>query len=554
MNTQLQVVVPQNPSAENARTMLFLSELPENISESELEAFFADYKESMAHIMINKSNPKADPFSQRTTATIIFKDHRRADEARRALNLRKIRGKTIRIMWHEKDNSIRYGTQGNLFVKNVSSEIRPREFYEKFLQFGDIVSAKLCEDEDGNHNGYGYVSYYNQESAEAAIRALNDKEVWDGQKLEVQRFQRKNERFSGLTVNKNLYVKNLPSKFTEENLKSLFSPHGTITWAKLMTDSNERKSAIISFDSEEAVNRARDALNGTLQDGQELFVDSLMKKSDRKKILSTRIIDNNYKLNSQFKNCNLHLRNLPYDVEESHLSEVFSQFGEVKSVKIPKILLVTKVNGVLKESPMSKGFGYVCFVDQESARRAVEEMNGKFLPKFENAKRPVLVDFFMPKYERKQMLSRLQIQGPGKGYPFMNPYGGQMGIPFNLHPTLAKHVRNPVFPTQQPKQQRNFNQPQPVTIKPDDPDIKYLQSLEDDAARRDYLGEFIFKRIENHPFAQSHTFTIDTIGKITGMILGIEDIKEVLDITLNQDILTSRITEALTLLVEGKSA
>ncbi len=551
MNTQYQVVVPQNPSAENGRTMLFISELPENITESELEVFFADFKESMAHIMINKSNQKADPYSQRTTATIIFKDHRRADEARKALNLRKIRGKTIRIMWHEKDNSIRYGTQGNLFIKNVPTDVKPREFYEKFLQFGDIISAKLCEDDEGIHNGYGYVSYYNPESAEAAIHALNDKEVWEGQKLDVQRFQRKNERFSDLTVNKNLYVKNLPDKFTDESLGALFGKYGTVTWAKLMIDSNERKSAILSFDSEEAVNKAREALNGTIQDGQELYVDTLMKKSDRKKILSTRITDNNFKLNSQFKNCNLHLRNLPYDVEENYLSEVFSQFGEVKSVKIPKFILVTKINGQLKEAPMSKGFGYVCFVDQEGAKRAIEEMNGKFLPKFENAKRPILLDFFMPKYERKQMLTRIQSQIPGKGYPFMNPDGAPMGMPFNLHPTLAKHVRGPVFPSQ-PKQPRNFNQPQQATLKHDEPDVKYLQSLEDDAARRDYLGEFIFKRIENHSYAQSHNFTIDTIGKITGMILGIEDIKEIVDITMNNENLSARITEALSLL-EGKS-
>ena len=43
------------------------------------------------------------------------------------------------------------------------------------------------------------------------------------------------------------------------------------------------------------------------------------------------------------------------------------------------------------------------------------------------------------------------------------------------------------------------------------------------------------------------------IGRITGMILGIEDIKEIYDITTNYDSLTSRINEALGLL-EGQSA
>ena len=555
MNTHLQVVVPQKASGENGRTVLFVSELPENISESELEAFFKDFKDSIMVSQINRMSGRlTDMYAPKSiTATLIFKDHSRADEARKALNLKKIRGKTVRIMWHEKDNSVRYSTQGNLFIKNVPFDVKPREFYEKFLQFGDIISAKLCEDEDGNHNGYGYVSYYSSESAENAIKALHNQAVWGGEILEVARFQKKNERFNQtLSVNKNLYVKNIPARFSEEELKALFSKYGAITWTKIMVDDSGRKSAILTYDSEDSVHKARDALNNTQLDGQELYVDTLMKKSDRKKILSSRIIDNNFKLNSQFKNCNLHLRNVPQDVDEAYLTEVFSQFGEVKSVKIPKILLVTKVNNEFKEFPMSKGFGYVCFNDQEMAKKAKEEMNNKFIPKFETAKRPLLVDFFMPKYERKQMLNRLQQQYPGKQASIMNPFGGPFGMPFNLHPNLAKHIKQPqMFPNQPqfPKTQR-FVAPQQSQqqAKPDDVDIKYLQSLEDDAAKKDYLGEFIFKKIENHPYAQSNNFTIDTIGKITGMILGIDDINEIVDITLNQDNLSARISEALTLL------
>jgi hypothetical protein len=45
-----------------------------------------------------------------------------------------------------------------------------------------------------------------------------------------------------------------------------------------------------------------------------------------------------------------------------------------------------------------------------------------------------------------------------------------------------------------------------------------------------------------------HNFTIDIIGKITGMILGIEDINEIADICKNNSNLTSRIKEALDLL------
>ena len=41
---------------------------------------------------------------------------------------------------------------------------------------------------------------------------------------------------------------------------------------------------------------------------------------------------------------------------------------------------------------------------------------------------------------------------------------------------------------------------------------------------------------------------MDHIGKITGMILGIEDVNEIIDICKNTDHLTSRIIEALNLL------
>lgn len=82
----------------------------------------------------------------------------------------------------------------------------------------------------------------------------------------------------------------------------------------------------------------------------------------------------------------------------------------------------------------------------------------------------------------------------------------------------------------------------------EDPDLNYLNSLEDETSKKDYLGEFIFKKIEAHEIADRSKLTIDQIGKITGMILGIEDIQEIFDICKNFNHLTSRINEAMELL------
>ena len=62
------------------------------------------------------------------------------------------------------------------------------------------------------------------------------------------------------------------------------------------------------------------------------------------------------------------------------------------------------------------------------------------------------------------------------------------------------------------------------------------------------MENFLFKKIEQHPLAHEKNFTIDIIGRITGMILGIEDIREIYEITTNIESLSSRFEESLSLL------
>lgn len=555
-----QLIVPQKP-IEAGKTVLFVSELPDNISESDLQNFFSEFKEAIFMIQINNkfaNSRSLDAFNHKSSnATIIFKDHKKADEARKSLNMRRVRGKTIRIMWHERDNTTRYGSQANLFVKNLPLDVSARQFYEKFLQFGDIISAKLIEDENGNHNGYGYVSYYTQIAADEAISSLNDKEIWPGSKLEVARFQKKNERFAAinkLSTNKNLYVKNIPDNFVEADLKSLFAKYGNVTWSKILLDASKRKSAIISMENEESAVQAREELNNHSIGDFTLFVDSLQKKSDRQRILSSKINENNSILNSQFKNCNLYIKNLPDKCTEKQLSEEFSKYGDIKSLKIPKYILVTKIGNETKEELVSRGFGYLCFLTAEAAKKAKEEMNGHMLSSFPESKRPLLIDFFMPKFERKNILLKYQQQ--------FNPNSNRQQMPL-INPMTAftnvNQLNTPLMglPNKGPKgasiYQHNAKPgvPKPIAVpitKEDEPDINYFNSIEDDSAKKEYLGEFIFKKISNHQLNVSKGFTIDVIGKITGMILGIDDLNEILDICKNNDNLTARIVEALSLL------
>ena len=87
--------------------------------------------------------------------------------------------------------------------------------------------------------------------------------------------------------------------------------------------------------------------------------------------------------------------------------------------------------------------------------------------------------------------------------------------------------------------------------KEDEPSLEFLQSLDTLEKQKDYLGEFLFKKIEQHPITQRKNLNMEIIGKITGMILGIDNIKEIYDITTNNDNIESRINEALKLLNQG---
>ena len=577
MQNTLQVVIPQTSHVETGKNVLYLSDLPHNVLESDLINFFDDFKDKIVVLNINQGSKHYDGVSQKPcSAKVIFKDPKTADEARKAKNMNKIKGKTIRVMWDERDNNVRYANGANIFVKNIPFEVKPRDFYETFLKFGDISSSKMPEDEDG-HLGYGYINYYEAESATKAIQATEGKDLW-GSKLEVSYFQKKNERHGAYALsNSSIYIKNFPSTFSEKDLKDLCLPFGEVLTSKISIDDFGRRSAIVSFASEESSLKAKNTLNNSkLKDGSELFVDFLMNKQDRKKILSSKISDSNYKLNEQYKNCNLHIRNIPYHAKDEDITDAFKKFGEIKSVKIEKYVLVTKENGEMKEIPTSKGFGYLCFEDPEAAKKAVEEMNEKFLPKFETWKRPLIIEFFMPRAERTPVVVNKINQTnsfTNPKLPMMNMFGNNMNMNnfnmnFNMN-MMNPNMHNMMHPNnimnqkmmgQNPQINRHLNQftKKKVNVKEQQPkqtqveerdelDYNYLNSQDYDQ-KKDYLGEYIFKKIENHKLSQANVLTIDDIGKITGMILGIEDINEIIDIYKNSDNLTSRITEAIELI------
>lgn len=134
--------------------------------------------------------------------------------------------KTIRISWYNRDsNNPKTNPNQNLFVKKLPKGVSHQEFHDKFSQYGNIISAKLQEDEDGELIGFGFVLYDSPEAVQKAIKEANGIE-WKGKKIYVGEYI-KNKPKSKKKFN-NIYVKNIPRSFSDADIEKFFSAYGPL--------------------------------------------------------------------------------------------------------------------------------------------------------------------------------------------------------------------------------------------------------------------------------------------------------------------------------------
>ncbi|CAH1984963.1 unnamed protein product [Acanthoscelides obtectus] len=172
--------------------------------------------------------------------------------------------------------------------------------YEKF---GKITSLKIMNKEDGKSKGFGFVAFETPEAAEAAVEALNGKELVEGKPLYVGRAQKKAERqqelkrrFEALKMERlnryqgvNLYVKNLDDTIDDERLRKEFAPFGTITSAKVMIEDGRSKGfGFVCFSSPEEATKAVTEMNGRIVGTKPLYVALAQRKEDRKAHLTSQ--------------------------------------------------------------------------------------------------------------------------------------------------------------------------------------------------------------------------------------------------------------------------
>jgi len=81
-----------------------------------------------------------------------------------------------------------------LYVGNLSYQVNNSSLEEMFSEFGNVRSAQVIMDRDsGTSKGFGFVEMEDSQSANSAIRALNDREM-NGRRLVVNEARPREQR------------------------------------------------------------------------------------------------------------------------------------------------------------------------------------------------------------------------------------------------------------------------------------------------------------------------------------------------------------------------
>ena len=214
-----------------------------------------------------------------------------------------------------------------------------------------------------------------KESSEGKKRKQAATEETSGDSSSNKKFIVEDTEEGGENSNTSIYVRGLPWRASEDEIRDFFSACGTITSLEqpLMEDGRSSGTAVVNFDTTTAAEAAI-ALNGQELSGRWLSIQYNTPKS-------TKAMPQNatrFEPSAKDPGCvTVFVGNLSWNVDEDAIRAAFGECGEISSVRF----------ATDKETGDFKGFGHVEFTETEATDKAVE-MAGTDI-----CGRPVRVDY-----------------------------------------------------------------------------------------------------------------------------------------------------------------
>ncbi|VDP88956.1 unnamed protein product [Echinostoma caproni] len=361
------VATQQNQSL--PQTSLYVGDLHPLVSESLLYTKFAE----IGHVLSVRLCRDLATRNSLGYGYVNFENPKDAERALEDLNYESLMGRPIRLMWSQRDPSLRKSGRGNIFIKNLEKGIEQKELYDTFGFFGRILSCK-------------------EECAERAIEKINGMLIRD-RVVYVGKFIPSSDRksTSGKQRFNNIYVKNFPPDTTDEKLREMFSEFGEIKSCCVEKDAEGKSKGFgfVCFHDPDHAEQAVKTMHGKEINGRALYANRAQRKEERQEEIKQRLEKQRSERQSKYvSGVNLYVKNLDDNIDDEELKKTFCKYGPITSAKV-----MTDANG------RSKGFGFVCFTQPDQAARAVTEMNATLV-----GSKPLYVALAQRKEDRRAKL------------------------------------------------------------------------------------------------------------------------------------------------------
>ena len=282
---------------------IVIKNLDPTITVKEINDTFANFGEISSCKVQTDDNGVSKGF-----AFVNFNREDDAEKAIQAINGKIIRDKIVFVAkfvprtqrnTHNKDFT-------NCYINNFGTHFTDKTLREMFESCGEIVSAKVMVDKEGNSKGFGFVSFKEHEDALKAVntyhgKMIEEKPIYVGRAMKKAERQRelrvkyektRQERLQQHKSGVNLYIKNLGNDINDDRLRAEFDGFGKITSAKVMLNKENNTSkgfGFVCFSAPEEATRAITEMNGKIVDGKPLYVALAQKKEDRVTHLRSQI-------------------------------------------------------------------------------------------------------------------------------------------------------------------------------------------------------------------------------------------------------------------------
>ena len=599
-------------SSENTsqKINLILCDLPPGVTQSDIETFLSPYKSSIDSIEINpKNSQKAtaafkDPdiankcrweMNQKKLKDRIIRIMR---EEKHFIEKNKESKNNLYIknIPKEKDAHQLYEyflKYGDVFSLKINQNEKGEYIGTAFLTYYKEDDAKKCLDENKD-----------KKILECDIEVQYRKNT--NHYIHNNNYHNNYNNNYGNYNNRNLKINitNLPENYNETEISKLCEEFGKFEICDIKTNERNGKFAIVKFSKESDAKTALEKLNNKEVENKKLIVKELHYNNHNYNNNFNNY--NNYnkrpgnfqffynfpipKIEEPYQKNNLYVCNIPPMATKEDLEKTFGQYGQIKNIKLDEDETIAKETKE-KVKFLNKGFGYVLFEKAEDAKKALESLAGKYIIGFENYFKPLIVENYFPRDKRNitQGTNYYNISNPQMIYSnipgqFIPPPSYMVPIPMGMNPIPNNQIMQQqyIFPQGNFKggfrkfnnrgrggnrggknnQRRNNNynnvnnnynnNMNNMNKKEEEKKIEFdhesFNKIESEEEKRDFLGEKLFNLIQENKTLKEKKGDSETVGRITGMILGIQDINEIIDILERPSKLDSRIKEAFELL------